>query len=72
MHLTLFLPFGVNTFMNKDLCIQEAETDSQRESRMTAIRGEWAGDGGIEQKGKRTHGHAQQCDDCWGYKGTKW
>ena len=29
--------------------------------------------GGIEQKGKRTHRHGQQCDDCWGegYKGTK-
>ena len=22
--------------------------------------------GGIEQKGKRTHGHEQQCGDCWG------
>ena len=21
--------------------------------------------GGIEQKGKRTHGHGQQCGDCW-------
>ena len=30
--------------------------------------------GGIEQKGKRTHGHGQQSGDCWGargYKGTK-
>ena len=29
---------------------------------------------GIEQKGKRTHGHGQQCGDCWGVedKGTKW
>ena len=30
--------------------------------------------GGIEQKGKRTHGHGQPCGDCWGvvrYKGTK-
>ena len=24
------------------------------------------GGGGIEQKGKRTHGHGQQCGDCWG------
>ena len=26
------------------------------------------------QKRKRTCGHGQQCDDCWGerYKGTKW
>ena len=22
--------------------------------------------GGIEQKGKRTHGRGQQCGDCWG------
>ena len=22
--------------------------------------------GAIEQKGKRTHGHGQQCGDCWG------
>ena len=21
---------------------------------------------GIEQKGKGTHGHGQQCGDCWG------
>ena len=29
--------------------------------------------GGIEQKGKRTHGHEQQCGECKGegtYKGT--
>ena len=23
------------------------------------------GDGGIEQKGTRTHGHGQQCGDSW-------
>ena len=34
---------------------------------MTASgRGE-LGDGGIKQKGKRTHGHGQQCGD-WGGK----
>ena len=22
--------------------------------------------GGIEEKEKRTHGHGQQCGDCWG------
>ena len=27
--------------------------------------------GGIEQKGKRTHGHGQQGDDCWGQGGTR-
>ena len=24
------------------------------------------GGGGFEQKGKKTHGHGQQCGDCWG------
>ena len=30
--------------------------------------------GGVEQKGKRTHGHGQQCGDCGvkGHKGYKW
>ena len=27
--------------------------------------------GGIEQKGKRTHGHGQQCGDCWGLGGIR-
>ena len=27
---------------------------------------QWLGSGGIEQKGKRTHGHGQQCGDCGG------
>ena len=26
---------------------------------------------GIEQKGKRTHGHGQQCGDCWGSWGIR-
>ena len=40
-------------------------TDSYMESRMTA---KWWGvrGGGTEQKGKRTHGHGQQCGDYWG------
>ena len=29
------------------------------------------GGGGIEQKGKRTHGHGQQSSDCWGEGGTR-
>ena len=34
---------------------------------MTASRQGGGGQrGGIEQKGKRTHGHGQQCGDCWG------
>ena len=37
--------------------------DSEIESRMTASRGK-LGVGGTEQKGKRTHGHGQQCSDC--------
>ena len=28
--------------------------------------GGWLGGGKIEQKGKRTHGHGQQCGDCLG------
>ena len=39
-----------------------------------SVCGGGLGCGGIEQKGERTHGHGQQCDDCWGQgcKGTKW
>ena len=40
------------------------ETDSERAGRQ--LRGREGGDGGIKQKGKRTHGHGQQCDDCEG------
>ena len=36
---------------------------------MTALWG--LGDGGIEQKGKRTHGHGQECADCWGVGFTR-
>ena len=35
---------------------------------MTAIRGRLGG-GGMEQKGKSTHGHGQQCGDCRGVQG---
>ena len=44
------------------------------ESRMTAmVGGVSLGDEGIEQKGKRTHGHGQQCVDYGGGdNGTKW
>ena len=42
---------------------------------MTAS-GQEVGGEGIEQKGKSTHGHGQQCGDCgvqgMGGKGTKW
>ena len=30
----------------------------------------WLGGGGIEQKGKRTHGHGQ-CNDCQGQGGIR-
>ena len=47
-------------------------TDPQIESRLTAMGG--AGEGGMERKGKRTHGHGQQYgivgDEV--YKGDKW
>ena len=33
---------------------------------MTASRKERLKGGGMEQKGKRTHGHGQQCGDYWG------
>ena len=36
---------------------------------MTASGG--VGDGGIEQKGKRTHGYGQQYSDCWGERGIR-
>ena len=26
---------------------------------------------GSEQRGKRTHGHGQQCGDCWGKGGIR-
>ena len=29
------------------------------------------GAGGIEQKGKRTHGHGQECGHCWRAWGTR-
>ena len=29
------------------------------------------GDGETEQKGERTHGHRQQCGDCWGEGGVR-
>ena len=45
--------------------INKIETDSQMESRMTATGGR-LGDGGTEQKGKRTHGRRQQCGYFWG------
>ena len=35
------------------------------ESRLTAL-GSGVRGGGMEQKRKRTHGHGQQCGDCWG------
>ena len=35
------------------------------ESRVTVSgAGGWLGGGGIEQKGKKTHGHGKQCGDC--------
>ena len=36
------------------------------ESRMTATGLRERGGGGTEQKGKRTHGHGQQCGGCSG------
>ena len=33
--------------------------------------GERLRSGGFEQKGKRTHGHGQQCGDCWEEEGIR-
>ena len=46
-------------------------TDTEMESRMTAkgVGRLWGG--GTEQKGKRTHGHGQQCGDCRGEGGVR-
>ena len=41
-------------------------TDSQMERRMTASGEKGKGVEGLNKKGKRTHGHGQQCDDCQG------
>ena len=37
---------------------------------MTTIGGEVRG-GGTGQIGKSTHGHGQQCGDCWGEEGIR-
>ena len=38
---------------------------------MTAKVAERLRDGEIEQEGKRTHGHGQQCGDCAGGEGIR-
>ena len=40
------------------------------ESRWQLLGG-GVGGGGIEQKRKRTHGHGEQCGDCWGEGGIR-
>ena len=40
-------------------------------SRMTTSGGKEVRGVGIEQKGKRTHGHGQQCGDFWGERGIR-
>ena len=40
-----------------------SKIERPRESRLTALGGGVTG-GGIEQNGKRNHGHGQQCGDC--------
>ena len=42
---------------------------------MTAVGcGVGLGGGGVQQNGKKAHGHGQKCGDFWGegFKGTKW
>ena len=45
--------------------ISKIETDSPRAGWQLVGEGQVRG-GGIDQKGKRTHGHGQQCGDGWG------
>ena len=40
------------------------------ERKLTAGEGR-LGTRGIKQNGKRTHGHGQQCGDCWGEWGLR-
>ena len=47
------------------------KTDSEIESRLTAINEGGLRDGGVQLKGKTTHGHGQQCGDCGGGGGFK-
>ena len=47
------------------------ETDSQIEGRLTALEGIGLEGCGTEQKRKRTHGHRQQCGDCWWRAGVE-
>ena len=41
-------------------------TDHRWRAGWQAAAGGWVGVAGTEQRGKRTHGHGQQCDDCSG------
>ena len=47
-----------NNKQNRDRFIDSAQMTASGEHR--------GGGGGMEQKGKRTHGHGQQCGDCCG------
>ena len=40
-------------------------------NRLTASEEGRLSGGRIEQKGKRNHGHGQQCGDCWGEEGIR-
>ena len=45
---------------------QQAKQRQTHNGEQMTASGVWLVGGGIEQKGKRTHGHAQKCGDCWG------
>ena len=51
------------TLMNK--LTNKQNRDRLREQDDSSWAGRLGGRG-IEQKGQRTHGHGQQCGDCWG------
>ena len=48
---------------NRDSLIDREQTTASGGGRLEG--------GGIEQKGKRTHGHGQQCGECWAEGGIR-
>ena len=50
--------------------IKQQKTNNQNSKKKKEFRGRLGGKG-IKQKGKRTHGHGQQCGDCWGARSIK-
>ena len=49
----------------------EPKSKIEADSQIAGWQLRGSGGGGIGQKGKRAHGHGQQCDDCWGEGGIR-